>query len=79
MADRGNERAKQDLDKKRGYWGSYGCDRTDPDLVEAVKILGERASGRYAKLVIVCIPDDVDWEIEEYDGYERIVEKHRTW
>ncbi len=28
---------------------------------------------------IVEIPDDVDWEVMEYDGMEHIAEKHRTW
>lgn len=28
---------------------------------------------------VVEIPSDVDWTIEEYDGSETIVEKHRTW
>ena len=27
----------------------------------------------------VEIPDDVEWQIEEYDGTEHISEKHRTW
>ncbi len=26
-----------------------------------------------------AIPDDVKWQIEEYDGLEWIAEKHRTW
>lgn len=28
---------------------------------------------------IVDIPDDVEWELCEYDGIEHIAEKHRTW
>jgi hypothetical protein len=27
----------------------------------------------------VDIPDDVKWQIEEYDGNEWIAESHRTW
>jgi hypothetical protein len=27
----------------------------------------------------VDIPDDVKWEIEEYDGNEWVAEVHRTW
>jgi hypothetical protein len=28
---------------------------------------------------VVEIPDDVNWQVEEYDGMEHIAEKHRTW
>jgi len=56
-----------------------GFDRDDPTLVEVVKELGDKASGRFAQLAIVAIPDDVVWEIEEYDGLERVAEKHHTW
>ena len=27
----------------------------------------------------VSIPDDVEWQIEEYDGMEWVAEAHRTW
>ena len=27
----------------------------------------------------VEIPDGVQWEIDEYDGGERVAECHRTW
>lgn len=30
-------------------------------------------------LILEDIPDDVEWEIEEYDGLEWVSEKHRTW
>lgn len=53
--------------------------RDDPLLVEVVEVLGEKASGAYAGLKIVDIPDDVKWEIEEYDGMEWVAEVHRTW
>lgn len=53
--------------------------RTDPDLVRVVEELGDEASGLYAGLSVVEIPDDVDWMIEEYDGQEWVAEKHRTW
>jgi hypothetical protein len=48
-------------------------------LVQVVEELGKEANGNYAKLEIIEIPDDVDWEIDEYDGMEHIAEKHRTW
>lgn len=53
--------------------------RDDPYLVQVVRELGGDASGRYAELKIVEIPADVDWFIEEYDGWEWVAEKHRTW
>jgi hypothetical protein len=36
-------------------------------------------NGDFAELKVVEIPDDVQWQIEEYDGKEWIAEKHRTW
>lgn len=55
-------------------------DRADPLLVAVVEELGsDQASGCYAKLRVIEIPDGVEWEIEEYDGMEWVAEKHRTW
>ncbi len=54
-------------------------DRNDPRLVEIVERLGINASGRHAKLVVIDIPEGTDWEVSEYDGYEKVVEKHRSW
>lgn len=53
--------------------------RDDVHLIQVVEELGEKANGRCAYLKIVEIPDDVEWEIEEYDGNEWIAEKHQTW
>lgn len=53
--------------------------RTHPLLVRVVEKLGARASGGCSKLEVVEIPDGTDWEIDEYDGWERINEKHRSW
>lgn len=54
--------------------------RDDPVLVQVVEELGtEKASDRFANLKIVEIPDDVKWQIEEYDGTEWVAEEHRTW
>lgn len=65
------------LEKETFYYGNIG--RDDPVLVQVVEELGEEANGGYAELEIVEIPDDVDWELNEYDGMEHIAEKHRTW
>ena len=64
-------------------WDGYGFamdkNRADPKLVECVETLGERANGMCADLKVLDIPDDVEWEIQEYGGREWIAEKHRTW
>lgn len=59
------------------YYGNI--DRTSPDLVRCVETLGDEASGFCSKLRVVEIPDDVDWEIANYDGIEWIEEVHRKW
>ena len=53
--------------------------RDDPALVQVVEELGAEASGWCADLEVAEIPDGVAWQIEEYDGYEHVAEKHRTW
>ena len=57
----------------------FNIKRNDPILVEIVEQLGEAADGDFAELKVVKIPDDVQWQIEEFDGNEWIAEKHRTW
>jgi hypothetical protein len=57
----------------------YEQDRTNPLLVQVVEELGEKASGLLARLKVIEIPDDVDWEIDDYDGRESVHEKHRSW
>ncbi len=52
--------------------------RTDPRVIKAIED-GRNINGDCAELAIVEIPDDVDWEIDEYDGSEWVAEKHRTW
>jgi hypothetical protein len=58
---------------------TYNLDRSDPDLVAAVNLLGDAAWGDFSQLKVVEIPDSVDWYIEEYDGREWVAERHRTW
>ena len=53
--------------------------RNDPILVQVVEELGDKASGRLSRLRVVEIPDDVEWQIDEYDGNEWVAEKHRIW
>lgn len=62
------------------YFSARETPRNDPDLISLVEDWGsERVSTKYSNLKIVEIPDDVEWEIEEYDGREWVAEAHRTW
>lgn len=62
------------------YWETWlSSEREHPLLVRVVEELGEKAFGRHAKLKVVEIPANVDYEIDEYDGNEHIAETHQTW
>jgi hypothetical protein len=58
---------------------SRDIERNDPVLVKIVEELGSKSFGFAANLKIVEIPDDLNWEVIQYDGLEHIAEKHRTW
>jgi len=62
-----------------GYGYAFDDKREDIKLIECVEVLKEKANGRNAKLKIVEIPDDVEYEISEHVGIEWVAEKHRTW
>jgi len=63
-----------------GYGDEKSKTRTDKDLISVFEELGsKKSSGMCAKLGVVEIPDGIDFVIEEYDGYESVAEKHRTW
>jgi hypothetical protein len=61
------------------YFSSYYIPRDDPDLIAVVEEFGKESWSVHSELAIIEIPDDVDWEIDEYDGWKSIHEKHRTW
>lgn len=62
------------------YWETWLDDnREHPLLIKVVEELGEKANAKPATLKIVEIPDDIEYEIEEYDGNEHIAEKHKIW
>lgn len=61
------------------YFSDYDIPRNDPALVQVVEELGEDADGISSSLKVVEVPDDVKWQIEEYDGVEWVAEVHRTW
>jgi hypothetical protein len=75
----GSEFYKNGVVSDENYFWDHDIERSDPLLVETVLTLGEKANHWCSNLKIVTIPDDVDWEIHEYDGREHIAEKHRTW
>jgi hypothetical protein len=60
-------------------FSEYELNRDDYDLVTVVEGLGDKANSSYAKLKVVEIPADVEWDIGEYDGVEHVYEVHRTW
>lgn len=78
---------EMDMDERKAYneeysnqtWYDRDVARDDPVLIQVVEELGEKANNRFSELKIVEIPDDVEWEIAEYDGNEWVAEKHRTW
>jgi hypothetical protein len=70
----------RDYSKLNNLYFTYReIERDDPLLVQIVEELGEDSWGDCAELRVVEIPDDVEWEINEYDGMESIAESHRTW
>jgi hypothetical protein len=49
-------------------------ERTDLSLVNLVEADANKASGNYARLEVVEIPDTAtDWELDDHDGIERII------
>lgn len=57
----------------------HDLSRDDLHVVKVVETLGSRANGPYAALKVVSMPNGVDWQIDEYDGMERIREVSREW
>jgi hypothetical protein len=53
--------------------------RANAELIAVIEELGKEANGFCAALKIVEIPDGIEWEVAEYDGYEHIDEVHRSW
>ena len=57
----------------------HSLERNDPALIQTVEELVNDANDWGSELKIVDIPEDVKWQIEEYDGLEHVAEQHRTW
>ena len=57
--------------------------RNDPILIRVIEELGKECNTAWSAIKVVEIPDDVEWEISDYDGAETILEvlprKPRTW
>ena len=65
--------------KLENYYSPENYPRYDEDLVTVIETLGKAANTRFSDLVVVEIPDGVNYYIDEYDGMEIIRETHRTW
>jgi hypothetical protein len=69
--------------QNEAFFSDHRISRDDPDLVAVVEQLGSErktgASGRFAHLEVVEIPDGIEWTIDEYDGSETVEEVHRSW
>jgi hypothetical protein len=86
--DHWRESYERDLRGKglvRFHKGKVICDnhrdddhRNCPVLVEVVERLNDAASGRFAKLKVVEIPDGIEFKISEYDGSEHVAEVARN-
>jgi len=66
-------------DDIREYWSGREIARNDAVLVKMIEANSALYSGSCATLEVIEIPDDVQWEVMEYDGREWIAEKHRRW
>lgn len=53
--------------------------RTNELLIKVIEELGEKASGSLGNVKILDIPDNIEWEWDEYDGIESIHEIHQSW
>lgn len=74
--DYGKETLKID-EQHRIYFDTM--DRSLDKLVSIVEEMGQKAGAYGTSLKVIEIPDDVNWEIEEFDGQERIREVGRIW
>ena len=68
-----------DKELNQYIFSDRNIERDDEDLVKVVEKLKNNSNTMCSNLKIVEIPEDVEWQIEEYDGNEWIAEKHRTW
>lgn len=74
--DYGEETLRID-DKHKIYFRTM--DRSLDKLVSVVEEMGQKAGAYGTDLKVVEIPDDANWEIEEFDGQEVVREVGRVW
>lgn len=68
-----------DDNSEKYYLELRSSHREDPVLIEVVEELGKRANSPFSKLVVVDIPDGMEYEIDDYDGVETLHEKVKKW
>jgi hypothetical protein len=73
------KKMEKEVRNKHYFYPARAISRSDPLLVQVVEELGLEANEDLAELKIIDIPDDLDYEIDEYDGIETIRECHRSW
>ena len=75
--------AEEELKKQNIKWSTNYEFRENPELIALIEQYGsEVISGEYSNLKIVEIPDKDDlpeYEIDEYDGIEVILDPKRIW
>lgn len=74
--------SKEELDKNFIIKTQDLYIRSHPKLIKAIEDVwaeGKDPSGRFARLVIVNVPDDVEIELTDYGGIESLEEIHRSW
>jgi hypothetical protein len=63
-----------------GYAYDDAEERTNKKLIKCIEKIGEKAaSGELAYLRIIEIPDGIEFEIDNYDGVETVIEKGHSW
>lgn len=67
------------VNKREQHGWGHDIPRNCEILVRVIKSLGKLAHGVGSELRVVDIPDDVKWEIQDFDGMERVREKSRSW
>jgi len=76
----GEKHENGEIYKNDKDWNYIDVSRDNPILIKAIEEIGvKKSSGEFACLKIVEIPDDVEWEIEEFNGIEHVREKSRVW
>lgn len=53
--------------------------RVDATLIEVVEELGDKANTHISELHVVEVPDDLDYVIDDFDGYETLHQKVQEW